>query len=491
MKLREFQRQLDKIKERLKHIGAGEYTTWRDKDGYLFIKYKEDGFVERFPSFDLRPHQLEVQRKIFIEGIRNVFIMWTRRAGKEVISFVCEQSAAIESGILCGMIYPTTTIGKTIIWEGGIYLNKKLKLFLDIIPKRLLRKLPNNKDLKINYLNSSVFSLYGTNHDPNKVRGTNERFIVWAEAAFQDPRVKDIISPILTENEGVLIVQSTYDGANHFYRLGENIKDNSDWFYSHYTALTLKDENGDRYVSDEMIQKDRDAGMPEFMIQQEYYGVVQNNEESNYYAEAMTYIANNQRIVPGLLLRSEPVYAGYDLGKNDSGVCTLFQINPMNNELVILWSYASTGKNFDHYLKRSREFCTQHGLYLHTTFVPHDGKKTSYYSDENAVTVGQQLGELVIIVERPQSKIGAIKTCRGMLKQTLFNKEHTGYLIECLSNYKKEFDKRLNEYKDYPMHNWASHGADSYQTIVLAITRHLVQNNTTDVIYPNTDVGEH
>jgi hypothetical protein len=487
MKNNQIRQQLNNIRDRLQKINAGQYDTWRDKDGYLFIKYKDDGFVERFPSFDLRPHQLEIQRAIFVDGYKNIFIMWTRRAGKEVISFICEQSAAIENGILCGMIYPTTTSGRTIIWEGGIYLKNKLKLFIDIIPKRLLKKSPNNKDLKINYLNTSVFSLYGTNHNPDRVRGTNEKFIVLAEGAFQDPRVRDIISPILTENKGVLIVQSTYDGTNHFYKLGEAVKDNPDWFYSHYTAETLVDENGDRYVTEEMIQKDRDAGMPEFMIQQEYYGVVQNNEESNYYATAMSYISENNKIISNLFLRGEPVYAGYDLGKNDSTVCTLFQVDPTNKEIIVLWCHSDNGKNFDHYIKLSKEFCTRYGLYLHTTFVPHDGARTSYYSDENALTVGQRMGEKVRIVERPQSKINAIKLCRGMLKQTSFNKEHTSYLIDCLSNYKKEFDKRLNEYKDHPLHNWASHGADSFQTVCLAISRQLVQNNTTEAIYPNMD----
>jgi hypothetical protein len=62
MKNSQIRQQLKQIRERLQKLNAGEYDTWRDKDGYLFIKYKDDGFVERFPSFDLRPHQLEIQR---------------------------------------------------------------------------------------------------------------------------------------------------------------------------------------------------------------------------------------------------------------------------------------------------------------------------------------------------------------------------------------------------------------------------------------------
>lgn len=487
MNISELKSQIRELKKELDNVGENEYTTWRDEDGYLFIKYKKDGVVERFPRFDLRPYQIEVQKKVCLEGCRNTFMHWTRRAGKEVICFVLMNSMAIESPMLCGMIYPTTKAAEKIIWTGGIYLEGVLNTFIDILPRRLFKKPPNNKTFQIYYSNGSVISMYGVNYDPDKVRGTNERFLILAEAAFQDPRVREIISPILTENNGILMVQSTYDGSNHFYQLGEAVKDDPDWLYTNYTAITLTNEHGERYITDEMIDKDRRAGMPEFMIQQEYYGVVQNNEESNYYAAAMTFITNTGRIIPNLMMHNQPVYAGYDLGKNDSMVCTLFQINPDNYELIIIWCHSESGKNFDHFLKLSKEFCIKNKLYLHTTFVPHDGTRTSYYSDENAVTVGESMGENVVIVESPgpNKKIETIHICRDMLKKTRFNQEHTSSLRNALSSYKKEFDKRLNIYKDYPMHNWASHYADSYQTIALAIIRGMVQNRTTDVVYYN------
>ena len=85
--------------------------------------------------------------------------------------------------------------------------------------------------------------------------------------------------------------------------------------------------------------------------------------------------------------------------------------------------------------------------------------------------------------------MNAIESMRQMLYRTKFNKENTGRLIDCLSNYSKEFDEKMGVYKKEPLHNWACHGVDSYQTMTLAIESGMLNENMVDVIYNNIQHG--
>lgn len=40
--------------------------------------------------------------------------------------------------------------------------------------------------------------------------------------------------------------------------------------------------------------------------------------------------------------------------------------------------------------------------------------------------------------------------------------------ISCLENYRKEWNQRLGSYKDNPLHDWASHGADAFRYLAYA-----------------------
>jgi hypothetical protein len=74
-----------------------------------------------------------------------------------------------------------------------------------------------------------------------------------------------------------------------------------------------------------------------------------------------------------------------------------------------------------------------------------------------------------------------------MLYRTRFNETETKRLIDCLSNYSKDFDVKKGIYKDEPLHNWASHGVDSYQTMTLAIDANMIADRPHDAVIYYTE----
>lgn len=462
---------------------AANYTWYRDDDAYLHIDFA-DGKHFRIPHFPFRIYQVELQKKLFQEGYKRALLERPRRSGKEYESWNLLISSAITDPGLYLMVYPTNVRARAVLWEGAITLPDGRSVpFLSMIPARLMSK-KNDQEMRINLVNGSVIWVMGSDVDPNKLRGTNPRGIVYAEFAFQDPHVCHIMFPVLRQNGGWMIGQSTFDGMNHFWKMMEHNKLDPKWYCRIDSVTNLVDENGNRYITDEMIEEDRRAGMPEYLIQQEYYGTVEINQETKYFANALNNLYQSDRVVKDLFLPNKNVYAAYDLGRKDQTAVILFQVKRVKEYLApVLIAYTeNNNKDLTYYVNWCRSVCARLNLSLRRHFIPHDGENRDGML-KNYVDYGRDLGEEFVSVARPQHKGHAIEAMRRMLYLAEFNEDGTRRLLECLSNYSKEYDNKSGTWKPNPVHDWSSHGVDSFQTMTLALEAKLINDRPAEIVY--------
>ena len=459
--------ELQKLNDSLEGV---TYTCRRDSRANLFIQYA-DGAIDRLPYVPFRLYQQEMATELFINRMRRFLICRPRRSGKEVESWNCLIEGAVEEPGLYLMVYPTNVRARAVLWDGSILMptGKSVK-FLDMIPTRLHAH-TNNQEMKIKLTNGSVLWVVGSDIDPDKLRGTNPRGIVFSEFAFQDPRVCYVMMPALRQNGGWMICQSTFDGMNHFYQMMENNKNDPLWYCRVDSIVNLVDDAGNRYITDEMIEEDRRAGMPEYLIQQEYYGVVQVNQETKYFAHAIKNILENDKLIRELIIPMGNVYSAFDIGINDCTAIVLFQIKYINGTQrpVVIGYIENNNRDLTFYVMQIRQFCNRYNLPFKEHYVPHDGQRRDFNTGKNTIDFLNDMGERGYVVPRPSSKENSIEAMRQKLYVTEFNKENTQRLIDCLSNYSKEFDDKLGTYKNRPLHNWASHGVDAFQTMTLAL----------------------
>ena len=483
--LKEIRAKTNELAESLHVLNDSQFQTSRDRDANLIVNFY-DGEIIQLPVIKLRTYQIEAQHKLFIEKIKRHLYERPRRSGKEVESWSFVIQGAIEDPGLYMMVYPTNVRARAVLWDGAILLpNNTSMKFLHMIPKRLIQSI-NNQEMKIKLVNGSVIWVVGSDIDPDKLRGTNPRGIVYSEFAYQDPRVFYVMLPALRQNGGWLIGQSTFDGMNHFYQLIETNKDDPMWYCRVDSITNLVDEFGNRYITDEMIEEDRRAGMPEYLIQQEYYGIVQINQETKYFAHAIKNIFENERIKPELIIPGANVYSSFDIGINDCTAIVLFQIRKIDNlrKPIVIGYIENNNRDLAFYVTEIRRFCARYNLPFKDHFLPHDGQKRDFNTGKNTVDFMREMGESAFIVPRPSSKENAIEAMRRMLYMCDFNRENTQRLIDCLSNYSKEFDDKMGTYKNRPVHNWASHGVDAFQTMTLALDADMiVEGSYYDVVY--------
>jgi hypothetical protein len=466
-------------------IEESYYEKFHDKEFNLYLKMQKEGLI-KIPTIPLRPYQVDLQQVLFSGKSKRILVEWPRRAGKEVVSWnILVHAAIIDPGMYI-ITYPTNVRARKILWQGAALINGISTRFLDMIPKKLLARKPNDSEMTIELVNGSMIWVVGCDIDPEKLRGTNPRGMVLSELAYSDPRVLYSMLPVFRQNGGWLLGQSTYDGMNHFYWMIKNNRDNPAWYCKEESILTLVDENGNPYITEDDVNEDRRAGMPEYLIQQEYYGNVQVNEETKYFAIAINHIYESKRIIENLFLPNKNVYSFFDIGVNDCAAITLVQFDRKAGKMWphVIGYMENNNRDLRFYVDEIRRFCARYNLPFHSHFIPHDGKNRSF-NDGLKTTIDylREMGETGIFVERPSSHKIAIEAIRQKLFMTSFNKENTGRLIDCLSNYGKEYDDKLGRYKDAPVHDWSSHGVKSYQTMALALEADLIVETCYDVIY--------
>lgn len=482
MKLSQLNSQFKKLEEVMETFNYSNFSITRDEKFNMDIQF-QDGEKYHLPIIPFRPHQVETQVALYRDGIKRFFLVRPRRTGKEVESWNLLLEGAIEFPGLYMMIYPTNVRARMVLWEGSIILQNGQSLkFLDMIPDRF-KLIINQQEMSIKLTNGSIIRVLGSDIDPDKLRGTNPRGVVLSEFAYSDPRVLDILRPVLRQNEGWLILQTTFNGMNHAYRLMKEVKNNPKWFCKVDSIDTLKDEKGNRYVTDEMIDEERKSGMPEFLIQQEYYSSVQINQETIYFSKEINNLYENNRIISGLMLNNSLVYSAWDIGINDCTALILFQLDHKDDPVIVDY-YESNNNKLEHYINYINNFCNKHNLVFHSDYLPHDGQKRDFNTGKNTVDFGRDFGHRMYVVPKPTSKINAIQQSRQTLYKTRFNKENTVRLIDCLSNYSKEFDVKHNIYKNSPIHDWTSHGVDAFQTMSLALASNMIHSDIShEIIY--------
>lgn len=185
-----------------------------------------------------------------------------RRGGKDKTAVNFTTKRAFQR---VGMYYhclPTYNQARKVLWDA---IDKDGFRMMDHIPESVRAK-TNQAEMKIQLANGSIWQAIGAdNYDA--VVGANPVGLVMSEWAVSDnyPKAWDYFRPILAENGGWAVFIYTPRGRNHGFQLYQDAMRNPDWFCQ---LLTVDDTQA---ISRADIQAERDAGMSEDMIQQEFY----------------------------------------------------------------------------------------------------------------------------------------------------------------------------------------------------------------------------
>ena len=418
------------------------------------------------------PFLREVERAIKGKSEKRYFYqIWHRRSGKDKTNMAdVIPRRLIRDPCQAKYVYPTSIMGRGHLWEA---LDREGFRFINHIPDEIRADKPNDTRMIIKVKNGSdtpsMFQVSGAN-DPDSLRGGNPKLFVYSEWADHDPYTWDVSEPILRENDGIAVFNTTPKGDNHARALLEFAKGHPKWWVQ---ILTVDDtgvftKKQMEAIRDDAIRRFEAQGRSKeealSYIEQEYYCSFDSPVIGSYYGAAIKRAEEDGRITNVPHDETLPVYTAWDLGVDDSMSIWFFQIVGM--EIRFIDYYENSGEGLSHYALEMQE---RNYIYS-TAFAPHDIKVREIGTGKSRLEVGRKLGIKFRAVPRLSIDEG-INAGRTIFNQCYFDKKKCHRGIQALKNYKKDWDEKNMVYRRGPLHNWASHGADAFRTFAVGFKK--------------------
>ncbi len=401
----------------------------------------------------------------FADGMKDrkrAFLLWARRHGKDIACWNYLIWQAIQKRGSYYYLYPRQNQARKAIWEGMTSTGKK---FLDYIPKQLYAKDPNNSEMQIVLINGSIIRILGSdNHDA--LRSSNPIGVVFSEYAWHHPNTWDaVVEPILRENKGWALFNTTPFGRNHAYDLWEYaIKHPESW----YTEKVTNDDS--KMISEEEFQEMKERGVSDDVIQGEYFCNWNRGVEGSYYAKIIQTLQLDNRVKEVPKDDYAQVHTAWDLGFGDS--TSIFWFQCIRDEIRILDYYESHGEGLPHYISILEERGNKYKYKYGSHYFPHDAGAGSLGLGGSLAKYAYELGIKPVILPREAVDLG-IERVRKYLPRCYIDSKKCEYAIKCLESYRKTFNDKTQCYSETPLHDYSSHCADAARYMFFAIENFL------------------
>jgi hypothetical protein len=152
----------------------------------------------------------------------------------------------------------------------------------------------------------------------------------------------------------------------------------------------------------------------------------------------------------------------WDIG-NDTTSIWFHQTDGVRHRLIDY--YENVDESIAHYAHVLVEKKEQFGWSFGKHYGPHDIGNTEWAGPgKTRKQIAEDNGLKFKVVPRIDDKDDAIDVARLFLGMCWFDEKHCEQGIRCLDNYRKSWNERMATWSREPLHNWASHGADSFMT---------------------------
>lgn len=184
--------------------------------------------------------------------------------------------------------------------------------------------------------------------------------------------------------------------------------------------------------------------------------------EGAYFADQIAAAVKHDRIGTFVVDPKYPVNTFWDLGRNDFNVIWLTQ--DVGNQTIFVGYYENSGEYIGHYINWLNDWKAENGIQFGRHYLPHDGDRQSLWLEGGTMDVMDKLNFHPEIVERTKNKIESINTARRKFQMCCFDEKNCKQGIKRLKHFRKEWNERMGNWKNQPMHNDDSHAADAFMT---------------------------
>jgi len=406
-----------------------------------------------------RPYQQRVWDYLK-NGGRRAILVWHRRSGKDDIALHWACVAAHTRVGEHWHMLPEMAQARKAIWD-AVDPNTHVRRIIQAFPSDLIET-RNESEMKIRFKNGSLWRVVGSDNYDSLV-GSSPCGIVFSEWALANPNSRAFLRPIIAQNKGWELFITTPRGANHAHDDYQNFLQDPTCFAELLTADDTK------VFTPEELQKElrdyqRDYGEEEgkALFEQEYRCSFSAALIGSYYGAYLTRARNENRICSVPVERASLVHTAWDLGVADS--TSIWFIQCVGKEIHLIDYHEGSGVGFDEYAKVLAQKQRDTGWIYGMHYFPHD--VAVHELGNNGLSRidtlrGLGIKPTVVPLHHPEDGINAV---RRLLDRTWIDQKKCERGLNCLLNYRREWDERLKMFRDKALHDWSSHGADALRT---------------------------
>lgn len=377
-----------------------------------------------------------------------------------------------------GHIMPTYKQAKAVAWE-------MLKHYSRPFVAHGLKV--NESELIVRYPGGHSFQLFGADN-PDTLRGLPFSGVSFDEFSQQPRNIySEIISKSLADHLGYVLFLGTIQGKDQLYQTHQAARGSEDWFALWQDVdRSIATESGITIqLLEQAMADDRKQIALGLMTQDEYdqewFLSSDAAIQGAFYLTQMAKAKQDGRITRVPIDQALPVDTDWDLGISDA-MSIWFSQSLRSGEVRLVDYYEATGEGFPHYIQVLKERGYLYGKH----YPPHDIAVRELGTGKSRKETAKSLG---LTFEEPMPALpieDGINAVRLLLSQCYFDEVKTSRGVECLRQYRKSYNLRLNEFTGTPVHNWASHGADAFRTLAVRHKLPKVQRAPVQPVRPPT-----
>jgi phage terminase large subunit len=310
----------------------------------------------------------------------------------------------------------------------------------------------NISELRVDFYGRRI-SLYGADN-PDSLRGIYLDGVVLDEVGDMNPKVwNEVLRPALADRIGWALFIGTPKGANHFKEFRDRAEKEDGWalleFKASQTGIIPESELADahREMGDDKYAQEFECSF-NAAIEGSYYGATLNSLP----LERFTEFAQDSLC---------KTFTAWDLGVGDSTAIWVCQIAGQERRLIDF--VENHGQGLDWYVN----WIKNNGYSQAEHILPHDVEVRELGTGKSRKETLQELGLNITVCPRLSVDDG-IQAVRRMLPNCYFHpKVKQG--LDCLRNYRREYDEKRQVFYDKPLHDWSSHASDAFRYLAVGL----------------------
>ena len=395
--------------------------------------------------------------------------------------------------------------------DAGRLFREKIKFAYDALPESIRASMPAKSDRA----GEMVFNNGSSVTVGTSFRGGTLRYLHISEfgkicAKYPD-KAKEIVTGAFEAvgSDCVITIESTAEGnSGYFFKYSQQAEtdqlygkklSNLDWeffFYPWFEDPTYRLDGVEEPIPQRLIEYfyelEQELGIDIDEEQRQWYyakektlGAEMKREypstpkeafeqiiEGAYYSAQFKKIAIEKRICSVPAESGHAVHTIWDIGYNDTNA--IWFVQRVGREWRIVNYYENNGESLKHYIDKVNEIGLTNGYTYGVHVGPHDLAVHEYTTGKTRFDTAASLGFHFKIAPKLSVNEG-IEAVRNILPLCWFDLTHCEVGITHLRNYRKEWNDKVGIWRDKPLHNDASNGADSFR--YLAVSQEFIEEH--------------